>query len=69
LSEIGTIPWSSTDVMGWRWIDLYRSKTGNSSMLTMTGRLREVMQRRYTMRGNSAYVFPAIPTRQGYTAR
>jgi integrase len=27
-------------------------------MLTMTGRLREVMQRRYAARGNSAYVFP-----------
>jgi integrase len=26
-------------------------------MLTMTGRLREVMQRRYAARGNSAYVF------------
>jgi integrase len=61
LSEIGTIPWTSMDVMGWRWIDLYRSKTGNSSMLTMTRRLREVMQRRYEKRGNSAYVFP------GYT--
>jgi integrase len=45
-------------VVGWRWIDLYRWKTGNSSMLTMTGRLREVMQRRYAARGNSAYVFP-----------
>jgi integrase len=47
--------------MGWRWIDFYRSKTGNSSMLTMTGRLREVVQRRYGARGHSAYVFP------GYT--
>jgi integrase len=26
-------------------------------MLTMTGRLREVMQQRYAARGNSAYVF------------
>jgi integrase len=58
LSEIGTIPWSSMDVVDWRWIDLYRSKVGNSSRLTMTGRLREVMQRRYAARGNSAYVFP-----------
>jgi integrase len=49
------------DVVGWRRIELYRWKTGNSSMLTMTGRLREVMLRRYAERGNSAHVFP------GYT--
>jgi integrase len=61
LSEIGEIPWSSIDILGWRGIDLYRSKTSNSSMLTMTERLREVLQRRYAARGNSAYVFP------GYT--
>jgi integrase len=34
-----------------------RNKTDNSSRLTMTGRLREVVQRRYTARGNSANVF------------
>jgi integrase len=45
------------DVVRWHWIDLYRWKTGNSSRLTMTGRLREVMQRRYAARGNSSYVF------------
>ena len=46
------------DVVRWHWIDLYRSEAGNSSRLAMTGRLREVMQRRYAARGNSAYVFP-----------
>ncbi|HEX4184572.1 MAG TPA: hypothetical protein VHY78_01790 [Stellaceae bacterium] len=44
------------DVVGWWWIDLYRWKTRNSSMLTMTGRLREVMPRRYAARGNSILV-------------
>lgn len=57
-SEVGMIPWSAIDTVTWRWIDIYRTKTDNAGLLSMTDRLREALQRRYSARGNSAYVFP-----------
>ncbi|HEX3882409.1 MAG TPA: site-specific integrase [Stellaceae bacterium] len=57
-SEAGNIPWAAIDTEAWRWADIYRTKTKNSSLLPLSSRLKEVLQRRYAARGDSAYVFP-----------
>lgn len=63
--EVGEIPWAAIDTLGWHWVDIYRSKTGNSDMLTMTARLKAVLRRRYAERSNSAYVFPTYAAKGG----
>jgi len=57
-SEVGSIPWSAIDRVERRWVDIYRTKTSNSTVMAMPVRLREVLQRRHASRGNSSYVFP-----------
>jgi integrase len=56
-SEIATITWDCIDTITWRWVDIYRTKTDNEDRLTMTPRLREILQRRRKAT-NGAYVFP-----------
>ncbi|MEW6090943.1 MAG: site-specific integrase [Pseudomonadota bacterium] len=59
-SEAGTVPWVCIDTIHWEWIDLYRSKNDTETRLTMTDRLREVLQRRRLgPGGNGAYIFPS----------
>lgn len=57
-SEVAEVPWSAIDTINWKTVNLYREKVGNEGALGITDRLREILQRRYTMFGNSPYVFP-----------
>lgn len=59
LGEILSLSWDCVDLDGGV-IHLYRSKTGNASVLGMTDRVREVMTRRISRRTPGAvWVFPA----------
>ena len=56
-TEVASIQWSAIDTITWSSINIYRNKVGNEGHLTMTNRLREILQRRFAASGNSYYVF------------
>lgn len=56
-SEVANLPWSRVD-LGAGSLSIYRSKVNNEDMLYMTGRLKEVLSRRFGERqANARYVF------------
>jgi len=58
-SEVAEVPWSAIDRMDWKYINLYREKVGNEGNLTVTNRLREILERRFR-ETNSPYVFASL---------
>lgn len=70
-SEVAEIPWSAINTTEWNVLNLYREKVGNEGQITMTNRLREMLQRRFK-ETNSPYVFasrhdPMVP--RGYSTK
>lgn len=57
--EVASIMWSDIDTMSWKSINIYRSKVGNEGTIHLTNRLRDILQRRFSERRNSPYVFPS----------
>lgn len=56
-SEVANLPWSRVDLETGS-LSIYRSKVNNEDMLYMTGRLKEVLSRRFGERqANARYVF------------
>lgn len=56
--ELASLTWAMVDTIDWQWVHIYRPKVDNESRLSLTRRMREVLQRRYESRSGSAYVFP-----------
>lgn len=56
--EIAKLTWDTVDTIGWRWLNIFRSKVNNEGQLAITNRMREVLQRRWKARGNHHYIFP-----------
>jgi integrase len=56
--EIALLPWDCVDFERGV-INVYRSKVGNEGSLALTGRLREVLERRQKATGDRRYIFPA----------
>jgi len=57
--EVAQVPWSAIDYSNWRTINLYRTKVGKEANLSMTSRLKVILQRRHAKYGNHPYVFPS----------
>jgi integrase len=55
VQEAAQLPWSAID-FNKNTIHIFRSKVGNESILSMTDRVREVLQRRYNVK-TSTYIF------------
>jgi integrase len=62
--EIAKLTWDTVDTINWAWINILRTKLmGKGSLLSLQGqlsvtnRMREVLQRRYADRGNRHYIF------------
>lgn len=65
-NEVASLTWAECiDTVTWTWVDIYRWKVENSGRLRMTARLREVLQRRWAERRNSAFIFPSPDTSEG----
>lgn len=63
--EVASIPWVAVDTAKWEWVNVLRHKIDESERaigrLAMTDRVREMLQRRWSERRNSPYIF------EGYT--
>jgi len=71
-SEAAELQWSSVDTTNWTTINVYRKKVGNEGLLVMTDRLKDILQSRYSLSGNSYYVFasPTDPSKpRGYSTK
>ena len=71
-SEAAELQWSSVDTTNWTTINVYRNKVGNEGLLVMTDRLKDILQRRFSLSGNSYYVFasPTDPSKpRGYSTK
>ena len=59
--ELANMTWDMVDTVHWKFIRIYRTKVARTSnaegMLAITGRMREILQRRHAERGNNYYVF------------
>tara|TARA_B110001469_G_C9487666_1_gene244184 strand:- start:7 stop:507 length:501 start_codon:yes stop_codon:yes gene_type:complete len=52
LGEILNLTWTSIDVAGFEWLNLWRSKVQNESRLLLPDRSREILKRRWLRNGN-----------------
>ena len=71
-TEAAELQWSSVDTTNWTTINVYRNKVGNEGLLVMTDRLKDILQRRFSLSGNSYYVFasPTDPSKpRGYSTK
>jgi len=57
LGEIRKLTWTSIDVSGFEWLNLWRSKVQNESRLLLPDRSKEILKRRWLRNGNRSYVF------------
>ena len=57
LGEILNLTWTSIDVSGFEWLNLWRSKVQNESRLLLPDRSKEILKRRWLRNGNRSYVF------------
>jgi len=59
--ELANLTWDMVDTNQWKFIRIFRSKVIQTSqaegMMAVTGRMREILQRRFKERGNNYYVF------------
>lgn len=61
-SEIALLSWDTVDFSAGT-VNLYRHKVGNGSLLAMTDRLREVLERRRRLTEGRRYIFPGCDGR------
>jgi integrase len=57
LGEIRRLTWTSIDVSGFQWLNLWRPKVQNESKLLLTERSQHILKRRWLRNGNRSYVF------------
>lgn len=62
--EVASLTWDMVDTIRWKWINIYREKVGNEGILTMTHRLRDILQRRFEA-SKTPYIFPGRLDRAG----
>lgn len=56
-AEVSSLTWDVVDLKAGT-VNLYRHKVGNESTLTMTDRLKEILERRYAKLKGTPYIFP-----------